>query len=95
MADGIATYLMADVIATFGRWNGHIFFDMADVIVNVADEIATWLECIKADLIALLADGKATGSIYFNFSSLLLIRTSYHFFIFIIYLFYLSVYFNF
>ena len=76
MADGIATsmladvitkYLMADVIATCGRWNGHLFFDKADVIAIVADGIATWLECIKADLIALMADGKATGSIYFNF----------------------------
>ena len=55
MADGIATYLMADVFATCGRWNGHLSFDMADV---VADGIATWLECIKADLSALLADGK-------------------------------------
>ena len=25
LADGITKYLMADVIATFGRWNGHIF----------------------------------------------------------------------
>ena len=55
----------------------HIF-DKADVIVIVADGIATWLECIKADLIALVANGKAIESIYFNFSSLLLIRTSSH-----------------
>ena len=54
------------------------YFDKADVIVIVADRIATWLECIKADLIALVADGKATGSAHFNVSSLLLIRTSSH-----------------
>ena len=44
----------------------------------MADGIATWLECVKTDLIALVADGKATGSVYFNFSSLLLITTSSH-----------------
>ena len=55
----------------------HIF-DIADVISIAADGIATWLECVQADLIALVADGKATGSIYFNFNSLLLIRTSSH-----------------
>ena len=32
-----------------------------DVIAIVADGIATWLECIKADLIALVADGKLLG----------------------------------
>ena len=32
----------------------------------------------KADLITLVADGKATGSIYFNLSSVLFIRTSSH-----------------
>ena len=78
VADGIATYLMADVIATCGRWNGHRFFDMADVIAIVADGIATWLECVQVDLIAFVADGKITKSIYFNFSSLLLIQTSSH-----------------
>ena len=78
VAEGIATYLMAEVIATCGRWNGHIFFDMADVIVILVDGIVTWLEYVQEDLIALVADGKATGSIYFNFSSLLLIRTSSH-----------------
>ena len=51
VADGIATYLMADVIATCGRWNGHIFFDMADVIAIVADGIATWLECVRQILL--------------------------------------------
>ena len=69
---------MADVIATCGRWNCHIFFDMADVIVIVTDEIDTQLECVQADLIALVADGKTTESTYFNFSSLLLKRTSSH-----------------
>ena len=55
VADGMATY----------------FFDMADVIAIVADGIATWLGCVQEDLIALVADGKVTGSIYFSFSSFL------------------------
>ena len=55
----------------------HIF-DMADAIAIVADGIATWLEFVQADLIALVADVNANGSVYFNFSSLLLIRTSSH-----------------
>ena len=76
VADGITTCVMADVITICCRWNGHIFFDMADVFVIVADGIATWLECFKADLITLVVDGKATGSIYFSFSSVLLMRTS-------------------
>ena len=50
-------------------------FDKADVIAIVADGIATW-ECVKADLIALGQMEQATGSVYFNFSSFLLIRTS-------------------
>ena len=53
-------------------------FDKADVISIVADGIATWLECVKADLIALVADGTSHWKVYFNFSSLLLIRTSSH-----------------
>ena len=32
----------------------------------------------KVDLITLVADGKATGSIHFNLSSVLFIRTSSH-----------------
>ena len=63
VADGIATYLMVDVIATCDRWNSHIFFDMADVVAIVADRIATWLECVQVDVIALVADGIANGSI--------------------------------
>ena len=73
----MATSMLADVISKVGDGIA-TFFDMADVIAIVADGIATWLECVQADLIALVADGKTTVSIYINFSSLLLIRTSSH-----------------
>ena len=50
-------------------------FEMADVIVIVADwnSHIGW-NVVKADLITLVADGKATGSIYFDLSSVLFIR---------------------
>ena len=35
----------------------HMFLDKAAVIAIVAGGIATWLECVYADLIALVADG--------------------------------------
>ena len=38
---------------------------MADVIAIVADGIATWVGTFfKVDLIAFVADGKATGSLF-------------------------------
>ena len=78
LADLVTNYMMADVIATCGRWNGHMCFDKADVIAIVADGIATWLECVRQILLPWWQMEQATGSVYFNFSSLLLIRTSSH-----------------
>ena len=52
---------------------------LADVIAMVADGMATvgMSQCIKADVITLLADVIAIG-LYFNLSSVLLTRTSSH-----------------
>ena len=47
-----------------GRWNGHFFLWLADVIAIVADGIATGWNVFKAELITLLADVKATGSLF-------------------------------
>ena len=58
-----------------GRWNSH-FMWQADVVAMVADVMATGWMCL-ADVIAMVADVIATGH-YFNFSSVLLTRTSSH-----------------
>ena len=51
---------------------------MAGIIAIVADGMATWVGMFsKADLITLVADVKATGSL-FSLSSMLLIRMSSH-----------------
>ena len=72
----MSTSMLAHVITKVA--DGIATYLMADVIAIVADGIATWLECVQVDLIAFVADGKTTESIYFNFSSLLLIQTSSH-----------------
>ena len=62
VADRTATYFQ------YGWWYCHCGRWNSHMGCNV----------IKADLITLVADGKATRSIYFSFSSVLLIRTSCH-----------------
>ena len=64
----ISLFVVADGMATL--W-------LADVIAIVADGMATGWNVFKADAITLLADVKAMGH-YFNFSYLLLTRTSSH-----------------
>ena len=75
---------MVDVKTTFGRcyvlsdrWNSHMLQQMADVISQVADVIATagW-GCVV--MVCLMADGIAMGLFYFNLSSEVLNRTSSH-----------------
>ena len=78
VADGIATCVMADVITTCGRWNSHVFwYGWCYCYCGRWNSHIGW-NVAKVDLITLVADGKATGSNYFNLSSLLFIRTSSH-----------------
>ena len=60
------------------RWNDHLF-DWLMLLPWWQMELATvgMYKCIKADVITLLADVIAMG-LYFNFSSVLLTRTSSH-----------------
>ena len=75
VADGIATCVMANVITTCHRWNNHLFwYGWCCCHCGRLNSHIGW-NVVKPDLITMVADGKATGSIYFNFSSVLLIKT--------------------
>ena len=51
---------------------------LADVIVMVVDGITTQVGFYLPDAIAMVADGITTGQLYFNFSSEMFNRTSFH-----------------
>ena len=63
-------FILAEWIATF--WDGWCYCHCGRWNSHIGWNV------VKADLITLVADGKATGSIYFNLSSVLFIRTSSH-----------------
>ena len=75
---------MVDVETTFGRcylpsgrWNSHMLQQMAGVICQVADVIATiGSGCVVNDMLA--GRWNSHGSVYFNLSSEVLNRTSSH-----------------
>ena len=78
LADIFAKYMMADVIATCGRWNGHMFLIRLMLLPLWQMEWPHGWNVSRQILLPWWQMGQATGSIYFNFSSLLLIRTSSH-----------------
>ena len=71
-------HMTADELVYCGRWNSH--FVTGWCYCHGGRWNSHWLECfnvVKADFITLLADVIAKGH-YFNFSSVLLTRTSSH-----------------
>ena len=72
---------VADVIAIIcGRWKttNCLYAMLADVLAMVVDGITTQVDICLADVIAMVADGITTGQLYFNFSSEMFNRTSFH-----------------